>query len=53
MDGVCFVVIEPESEERVPQDDDVEEGYRAVTENVPKSFAAVLVHPRWGEPAKK
>ncbi len=32
---------------------DTEEGYRAVTENVPKSFAAALKDPIWGEPARK
>ena len=31
----------------------VEEGYRAVTMNVPKSFEAALSHPLWGEPARK
>jgi len=49
----AFVVIDSETEERDLTDEGVEEGYRAVTEDVPKSFAAALVHPRWGEPAKK
>ena len=49
----AFVVIDSETEERDLTDEGVEEGYRAVTEDVPKSFAAALIHPRWGEPAKK
>ena len=31
----------------------VEDGYRAVTENVPKSFEAALADPKWGGPAQK
>jgi hypothetical protein len=31
----------------------IEEGYRAVTENVPKTFEAALADPKWGEPARK
>ena len=31
----------------------IEEGYRAVTENVPKTFEAALADPKWGEPACK
>lgn len=30
-----------------------EEGYRAVTANVPKNFESALSHPLWGEPARK
>ncbi len=32
---------------------DTEQGYRAVTENVPKNFAAAFKDPVWGEPARK
>ena len=31
----------------------MEEGYRAVTEDVPKSFEAALADPKWGVPAQK
>ncbi len=31
----------------------MEEGYKAVKENVPKSFPAALQDPRWGAPARK
>jgi hypothetical protein len=52
----AFIVIEPapsESVESDPTGEAIEEGYRAVTENVPKSFAAELVDPRWGVAAQK
>ena len=32
---------------------EIEEGYRAVTDNVPKTYAQALVHPKWGAPARK
>ncbi len=32
---------------------ELEEGYRAVRENVPRSYEEALAHPRWGEPARK
>lgn len=35
-----------------PYPEGIEESYRAVTENVPKSFAAALCHPDWAEPAR-
>ena len=31
----------------------IEEGYKAVTENVPKSFPEALQHPLWGPAARK
>ena len=31
----------------------VEEGYRAVTENVPRSITKAMSHPRWGEPTRE
>ena len=32
---------------------DIEEGFRAVTDNVPKTYAQALVHPKWGAAARK
>ncbi len=37
----CYIVME------------TEEGFRAVTENVPKNFMDALKHPIWGAPARK
>ena len=31
----------------------VDEGYRAVTENVPRSITKALSHPRWGTPTRE
>ena len=35
------------------QEDIIEEGFRAVTENIPRSLSAALSHPIWGEAARK
>ena len=45
----CFVVLENAS-----SDDEVqpEESYRAVKEGVPKTLAAALLDPLWGDPAR-
>jgi hypothetical protein len=33
-------------------DSPIHEGYRAIRDNVPKSFAKALLDPEWGEPAR-
>ena len=39
--------------EAIEQEEYIEEGYRAVTEGVPRSFEAALRDPVWGDPARK
>ena len=51
MTEFAFMMIETSDGREV--DVYVEEGYRAVTENVPKSFEAALADPKWGGPAQK
>ena len=41
------------SSEVPPENIEIEIGYRAVTEGVPKSFDAALKHPMWGVAAQK
>jgi hypothetical protein len=47
-----FYQIKDSGDGKVVEIVEVEEGYRAVTHGVPKSFEAALSHPRWGTPAR-
>ena len=51
-----FIIIESNSNENnfddIGHSSGEEVSFRAVTENVPKSFTAALQHPEWGEPAR-
>ena len=51
MTEFAFMMIE--SSDGREMNEYVEEGYRAITENVPKSFEAALADPKWGGPAQK
>ena len=51
MTDFAFLMIEVTGECERPEC--IEEGYRAVTENVPKNFEAALADPKWGPPARK
>jgi hypothetical protein len=52
----AFVSFESDAPEGVEVEElikeDIEEGYRAVTENVPKNWEAALKDPKWGVPAQ-
>ena len=48
-----YCVSRQESGECVYMTEDVEEGYRAVTKGVPRTFSEALVDPVWGRPARE
>ena len=48
-----FAFVQIKDDGDAPKNDYVEEGYRAVTVDVPKSFEAALVHPRWSAASQK
>lgn len=53
IDGLLAMLKETVNEANLEENVGTEEGYKAVTQNVPKTFAQALRDPRWGDAARK